>query len=191
MYLTARDHLFRAVLQNRHKVKFPVHSQHDFRWIAGLGVLVVLCIVIAVARTVTFVPALVISSDKGTVLRRIPLEEGTFIHHFIHSVHKTPVDEYFEVHGTSLDLTEVRFDTYGVGMPSDEGEGFSLRDGRFSVKLHRSFSRLPIRVSFLPDHGIIAGGRLLAFSEMVPSESAIILSAGRIPIFRLGRISPK
>lgn len=147
--------------------------------------------VFVLAQTVAVVPALVITSEKGTVLRRIPLEDGIFIHHFVHSVHKTPVDEYFEVHGTSLDLTEVRYDTYGVGMPSDEGEAFSLKDGRFSVKLHRSFSRLPIRVSFLPDHGIIAGGRLHAFSEMVPPGSAIILSAERIPIFRIGRISPK
>ncbi len=156
-----------------------------------IGVLVIVSVVFFVAKTVVVVPALIIRNESGAILHRIPLEEGTFIHHFIHSVHKTAVDEYFEVHGMNLNLVEVRYDTYGVGMPSEEGEGFALVGGRFSVKLHRTFSRIPIRVSFLPEHGIIVKGSLHAFSDMVPPESAIILSAGRIPIFCKGRISPK
>jgi len=101
------------------------------------------------------------------------------------------VDEYFEVHGTTLELTKVKYDTYGVGMPSDGGEGFSIEDGRFVVFMHRTFSSIPIGVSIVPDHGVIIGETLLPFTRWVPQESAITLSAGRMLTFQNGRISPK
>ena len=152
---------------------------------------VVILALLAFALSVRIVPALVIKDSKGATIVRLPLYDGQFIHHFIHSVHKTPVDEYFEVHGTTLELTKVKYDTYGVGMPSDGGEGFSIEDGRFVVFMHRTFSSIPIGVSIVPDHGVIIGETLLPFTRWVPQESAITLSAGRMLTFQNGRISPK
>jgi len=96
---------------------------------------VVILALLAFALSVRFVPALVIKDSKGATIVRLPLYDGQFIHHFIHSVHTTPVDEYFEVHGTTLELTKVKYDTYGVGMPSDGGEGFSIEE-RPLCRLH-------------------------------------------------------
>lgn len=155
--------------------------------IAGL---VAVAAILGLALNLAIVPALIIEDSRGATLARIPLPDGKFIHHYIHSVHKTPVDEYFEVHGKDLELTKVKYDTYGVGMPSDGGEGFSEENGRFVVILHRTFSRIPIRVSIVPDHGVIVGDTLLPFTRWVPMETAITLSAGRMLIFRNGRNSP-
>ena len=157
------------------------------------GIVILAGVVIAVAililaLNIRLVSALVIKNNKGTTIVRIPLSDGQFIHHFIHSVHKTPVDEYFEVHGKNLELTKVKYDTYGVGMPSDGGEGFTIEDGRFVVTMHRTFSSISLRVSIVPDHGVIVGGTLLPFTRWVPQESAITLSAGRMLIFHNGRI---
>ncbi len=147
--------------------------------------------IIILVLNLQIVPALIIKNSTGTIIAELPLYDGTFIHHFIHSVHKTPVDEYFEVRGKTLELTKVKYDTYGVGMPSDGGEGFTLENGRFVVILHRAFSSIPIRVSIVPDHGIVVGGTFLPFTRWVPKESAITLSARRMLIFHNRRISPK
>ncbi len=160
-------------------------------WAAIIAGLVAIAAILVLVLNVKIVPALIIQDSKGTTIVRLPLYDGQFIHHYIHSVHKTPVDEYFEVHGKTLELTKVKYDTYGVGMPSDGGEGFSEENGRFVVILHRTFSIIPIRVSIVPDHGVIVGGTLLPFTTWVPMESAIKLSAGRMLIFRNGRNSPK
>jgi hypothetical protein len=156
-----------------------------------LGTAIAGAALLAFLFNVRLVSALIIKDSTGAIIVRLPLQDGQFVHHYIHSIHKTPVDEYFEVHGFSLNLTKVKYDTYGVGMPSDAGEGFSIENGRFVVVLHRSFSSIPIRVSIVPDHGVIIGGTLFPFTRWVPQESAITLSAGRMLIFRNGRISPK
>ena len=147
--------------------------------------------ILILALNIRLVPALVIKDSKGATIARLPLYDGQFVHHFIHSVHKTPVDEYFEVHGKTLELTKVKYDTYGVGMPSDGGEGFAIEDGRFVVTMHRTFSSISIRVSIVPDHGVIIGGTLIPFTRWVPQESAITLSAGRMLIFHKWEDSAK
>jgi len=156
--------------------------------IAGL---LAIAAILVILLNLEIVPALIIKDSRGSTIVRLPLYDGQFIHHYIHSVHKTPVDEYFEVRGKDLELTKVKYDTYGVGMPSDGGEGFSEENGRFVVILHRTFSSIPIRVSIVPDHGVIVSGTLLPFTKWVPMETAITLSAGRILLFRNGRNSPK
>jgi hypothetical protein len=156
-----------------------------------LSAVIAIVAILVLVFNIRLVPALVIKNSTGATIARLPLYDGRFIHHFIHSVHKTPVDEYFEVHGTNLELTKVKYDTYGVGMPSDGGEAFTIENGRFVVTMHRSFLNIPIRVSIVPDHGVIVGGTLFPFTQWVPQESAITLSAGRMLIFHNGRLSPK
>lgn len=124
------------------------------------------------------IPAIILLDERGARLARIALEDSRFVHRYMHSIHKTPVDEEFYVEGDSLELIRLRYDTYGVGMPSDSGDGFRIEDGRFVVDLHRSFKRLDIRVSHLPGHGIVANGDFLPFTTWVEPESVIVLKAG-------------
>lgn len=156
-----------------------------------LGGTIAIAALLACALGFRLVPALVIKDSKERTVVKLPLFDGRFVHHFIHSVHKRPVDEYFEVHEKTLELEKVKYDTYGVGMPSDGGEAFTIEKGRFVVTMHRSFSTIPIRVSTVPDHGIVIEGTLFPFTQWVAPESALTLSAGRMLIFQYGRISPK
>jgi len=66
---------------------------------------------------------LVLSSPTGKVLGVLPLPHGRFVHRYIHSVHKSAVDEYFEVRLSTLHLYELRYDQTSVGMPSDAEGG--------------------------------------------------------------------
>lgn len=120
---------------------------------------------------------LVLSSPSGTVLGVLPLPHGRFVHTYIHSVHKSPVDEYFEVEGSVLHLYELRYEQTSVGMPSDEEGGYRLENGRFILTMDRSFSRIPIMVSPLPGHGIVVDGRFYPFTLWVRREDPIVLTA--------------
>lgn len=139
--------------------------------------------IIAVLINVSTLPALLIYDAKGEKLAELPLEHGGFIHHYIHSIHKTPVDEEFTVSGPSLELVRVRYDSYGVGMPSDGGEAFRIEDNRFVVDMQRSFTHLDISVSHLADHGVSIDGSFYPFTQWVPKESSITLKAGKKVLF--------
>jgi len=156
-----------------------------------LGCLILIIALSAIAMNLRFVPVLIIKNGEDKVVARLPLHDGQFIHHYIHSIHKTAVDEYFHIKGRNLELFQVKYDTYGVGMPSDGGEAFAIEDGRFVVKMHRTFFDIPILVSIVPQHGVIVEDELFLFTQWVLPESRITLSAGRMLIFYNGRSSPK
>ncbi|HOD58572.1 MAG TPA: DUF1850 domain-containing protein [Rectinema sp.] len=156
-----------------------------------LGCLILVVALSVIAMRLRIVPVLIIKNSQNKTVARLPLYDGQFIHHYIHSIHKTAVDEYFQIKGRNLELFQVKYDTYGVGMPSDGGEAFAIEDGRFVVKMHRTFFDIPILVSIVPQHGVIVEDELFLFTQWVLPESRITLSAGRMLIFYNGRSSPK
>jgi len=156
-----------------------------------LGCLILIIALSVIAMNLRIVSVLILKNGQNKTVARLPLYDGQFIHHYIHSVHKTAVDEYFQIKGRNLELFQVKYDTYGVGMPSDGGEAFTIEGGRFVVKMHRTFSNIPIRVSIVPQHGVIVENELLPFTMWMLPESEVILSAGRMLIFYNGRSSPK
>ena len=121
---------------------------------------------------------LTIKDANGMSVRHLGLQDGRFVHRFTHSVHMTPVDEEFIISNGFLVLQRLRYDSYGVGMPTDGGESFRIEDNRFVIDMERSFERIDIRVSHLPGHGIEIGGIFYSFLEFAPSESLITLEAG-------------
>jgi len=150
-----------------------------------------LLVAAVLAALVSVIPSLLLFDGDGQKLAELPLAGGGFVHRYIHSIHKTPVDEEFIVSGEKLELVRLRYDTYGVGMPSDGGEAFRIEDGRFVIDMSRSFARLDIRVSHLPGHGLLIDGNFHPFTEWVPEESLITLKAGRrITIFSRRKAHP-
>lgn len=144
-----------------------------------------------VATSISVLPAIVLFDGGGRKIATLSLEDGRFVHRYIHSIHKTPVDEEFKVSGTTLELERVRYDSYGVGMPSDGGDAFRIEDNRFVVDMSRSFKRLDIRVSHLPGHGLIMDGVFHPFTEWVPAEALITLRAGKkVSIFARRKAHP-
>jgi hypothetical protein len=137
-----------------------------------------------IALSITALPAIEVFNDQGKKIASIPVSDGRFAHHYIHSIHKTPVDEEFEIHGKTLELVRLRYDTYGVGMPSDGGEAFHIEDNRFVVDMTRKFERIDIRVSPIAGHGLVIGGVLHPFTDWVPVESLVTIRAGtRLSMF--------
>lgn len=135
------------------------------------------------------IPSLSIYDEHGKLLKKMLLPDDEFVYHYIHSIHKTPVDEVFIVKNGELILTQVKYDSYGVGMPTDEGDGFTLQDGRFIVNLRRMFKKIDLRVSPVPDHGIIIGDTLYRFTDWANIEDLLVLKPSVSYSIRFGRSS--
>jgi hypothetical protein len=147
--------------------------------------ILVIAILLAAGFTVLFHPVpeaqLVITAKDGRRLAALPLIEGRFDHVFIHSIHLTPVEERFVVEadakgGTDLRLFELRYQSLGVGMPSDAEGGFRLENGRFILTMNRVFKKIPVMVSVVPGHGVTVGQVFHPFTEWVESEDLIFLT---------------
>jgi hypothetical protein len=135
--------------------------------------------------------SLVLSDGRGRVLARIPLAEGRFDHVFIHSFHLSPVEERFKVEdsgdGPILRLYELRYENSGTGMPTEAEGGFRLEGGKFILAMDRQFKKIPIRVSILEGHGIVAGGVFHPFREWVGPEGLIVLTGRTARAIRFRR----
>lgn len=136
------------------------------------------------------IPVLVIRNGQGKTLTRIVCRDGTFIHRYVHSVHLSDVDEEYTIEGDgSLRLTATRFDTLGVGIPYDAEGGFSQEGNRFVLRMDRRYRSLPIRVSPIPGHVVVAGGRVYPLSTWIAPEELAILEARMIP--RIGVLASR
>jgi len=123
-----------------------------------------------------------ITDRDSRVVAEIPLKDGRFDHVYLHSIHLTPVVERFRVlagptGSPTMHLYELVYESYGVGMPSDMEDGFSLVDGKFILKMSRDFAVIPLMVSTVDGHGIVADGHFFAFSDWVPKETLLFLAA--------------
>ncbi|MCX7026640.1 MAG: DUF1850 domain-containing protein [Spirochaetes bacterium] len=125
---------------------------------------------------------LTITDRESRTIAEIPLQHGRFDHVFVHSIHLTPVVERFEVTLSSdrlavLHLFELDYESCGLGMPSDTENGFSLVDGKFILEMSRDFVVIPLMVSVVAGHGIVADGHFYPFTDWVPQETLLFLTA--------------
>jgi hypothetical protein len=123
-----------------------------------------------------------ISDRESRVIAEIPLQKGRFDHVFVHSIHLTPVVERFEVIINNeglpiLHLFELVYESAGMGMPSDTENGYHLVDGKFILDMSRDFAVIPVMVSVVAGHGIVANGRFLPFTDLVPMGTLLFLAA--------------
>ena len=134
-------------------------------------------------------PELVLRDSRGHTLGKIRLPDGHFSHVFVHSFHLTPVEERFMIEpkglsGARMRLYELRYQSPGVGMPADAEGGYRLENGFFVLSMDRVFDTIPVLVSIVPGHGIVAGGSLRPFRDWAAPEEALRLSARMAIVFR-------
>jgi hypothetical protein len=128
----------------------------------------------------------------GSTLAVLPLPDGRFDHVYVHSVHRTPVVEKFRTEGAEdpprLHLHELRYQSQGVGMPSDAEGGFRLEGDTFVLAMDRSFDRIPVMVSPVEGHGLVIQGAFIPFVMYQPPGRRITLSLRTSRHIRLRRI---
>jgi len=136
-------------------------------------------------------PELLLSVGDRAPVASFPLAHGRFEHVFTHSVHKTPVREFFTVEARGeklvLHLYELRYQSQGVGMPADAEGGYRLEGDTFVLAMDRSFQELPIMVSPVAGHGLVTGGSFTPFTKYQQSGQRLVLSARMTRHIRLWR----
>lgn len=134
--------------------------------------------VLLVAFDILSAPALLLHAD-GTklVLMRQIRDAEPFTIHFIHSVQKTPVEEFLTAHADGhFHLTGTRYQSHGVGLPFLPEEGTFRQEGEYFVlDMERDYSTLSLRTGLGTELTIEADGERIPVYEMYPVGTRIDL----------------
>ena len=131
-----------------------------------------------VAFDIVSAPALLMQADgTKTVLVRQIRDEVPLTIHFIHSVQKTPVEEFLTAHADGhFHLTGTRYQSHGVGLPFLPEEGTFRQEGDYFVlDMDRDYSELSLRTGVGTELVIEAGGARVPVYEMYPVGTRIDL----------------
>ena len=133
---------------------------------------------VLVAFDILSTPALFLQADgQKTVLVRQLRDEVSLTVHFIHSVQKTPVEEFLTAYADGhFHLTGTRYQSYGVGLPFLPEEGTFRREGDYFVlDMDRDYPALSLRTGVGTQLTIEAGGTRVPAYEMYPVGTRIDL----------------
>ena len=134
-----------------------------------------------------FCPRLVVSSDEK-ILFSVPAEKGlAFSTRFIHSVQKTPVEEYFTVNERidGVVLHSTRYQSFGVGLPFLSTDGNFKRDGDWFVMegMERKLSSVVLRPGVGTELTLRIKDKIFPLYEMVPLGTPITVQV--VPRYKI------
>lgn len=151
---------------------------------------VIILVAICIASSLPFYSVLSFEKeDTGEILAYAKLSDGEIFHiHFIHSIHKTPVIETYEIHDKTIVQQQIIYEEFAVGMPSNvEGEGtFVMQDGHYMiVDMNRAFPYLDLRIAqIMPNHEVILRNKTIPLSEISPPGSWIHIQVRTINLWQ-------
>ena len=134
--------------------------------------------VLLVALDILSAPALFLQADgKKIVLARQIRDEVPFTIHFIHSVQKTPVEEFLTAHADGhFHLSGTRYQSHGVGLPFLPEEGAFRQEGDYFVlDMERDYAELSLRTGVGTELTITVGDQIIPTYEMYPVGTRIDL----------------
>ena len=141
--------------------------------------LIALCAaVVLVAFDILSAPALFLQADEQkTILVRQIRDEVPLTIHFIHSVQKTPVEEFLTAHADGhFHLTGTRYQSHGVGLPFLPEEGTFRQEGEYFVlDMDRDYNELSLRTGVGTQLTIEADGARIPVYEMYPVGTRVDL----------------
>ncbi|WP_052475970.1 DUF1850 domain-containing protein [Cohnella kolymensis] len=136
------------------------------------------------------VPALTIRQLPGNrVVYQIPMHtDGKFKLIYIHSIHRTPVEERYHINAErKIVVDAVVFDTYGVGMPSSlaEGETLRLENGKMITEnMNRVVGTFDLRIGqVIANHTLYVNDKVIPLSQISAPGSAVRFEVDRLNLF--------
>ncbi|WP_010097724.1 DUF1850 domain-containing protein [Ornithinibacillus scapharcae] len=112
---------------------------------------------------------------------------------FTHSIHLTDVVEVYDILSDgSIRQTEIVFEEYGIGMPSDalEGENLVIKDGKKHIKnMNRVFPYINLRNGkVVPRHRLIWGGHneyMVWFKDYFEPGARLTIKMDKLSLWQL------
>ncbi|WP_276261390.1 DUF1850 domain-containing protein [Haloglomus litoreum] len=125
-------------------------------------------------------------ADSGAALLTVDVHEGSNVTlAYTHSVEKTPVRDIYTVTGTALDNTEMRFRSYGWGLPAREA--VRLEDGWFVFDPDRRYEAFNLQPAAVAGHRLYVDGE--PYDLVARSDDPVRISIERRPV--LGGHTPQ
>jgi hypothetical protein len=167
------------------KVSQAVKGRTTFRLFTFLAVV----LVIAICTYIPFFTVLVVKdTETSQLLWSQPIKNGgSFAIRWIHSIHRTPVVEYYQVKDGRVVLTEMTFEDYGIGMESElaPGEKLMTENGTFRiVNMNRVFPALHLFIGQVrANHTLLFQGKEIPLGTVDKPGSAITIQVEQQTIF--------
>ncbi|WP_408008704.1 DUF1850 domain-containing protein [Pseudalkalibacillus sp. A8] len=131
-----------------------------------IGLILIVFIPYGNVLTITF-------ENTGNVMAYVNVDKDTRFHiKYIHSVHRTPVKETYEINDKKeIVQTELEYENFAIGMPSNATgeEKFIEKDGTYYItNMNRIFPAIDIRIG-----RVIANHTLVMDQEEFPLDQAV------------------
>ncbi len=149
------------------------------------SITIILFLIIIVTTFYPYKDVLIIADGYTKELIQIyQLPNKKFEINYIHSVHKTPVREFYQVENKKIKLYKVEFENYGVGMPADlaEGEKIDLSNGKIIItNMNHNYTKIDLRTGqLIANHQLLINNNIIFFSKIVQPGSWITLTTKKI-----------
>ncbi|HZG15638.1 MAG TPA: DUF1850 domain-containing protein [Candidatus Bathyarchaeia archaeon] len=126
-------------------------------------------------------PSLVIRDTRSQqIVWSHPIKDGdSFAIRWIHSIHGTPIVEYYLINQQQIQLHEMTFKEYGIGMESQlaPGEQLLIENGDFRVvNMNRLFPALHLFIGQVrANHTLLFQGKEIPFRTLDKPGSAVTI----------------
>jgi hypothetical protein len=143
-----------------------------------------LLVLLAVCLGLTTIPLFTVLVIRDTETNQIVWsgsvsEDTPFAIRWTHSIHRSPVVEYYRVQGKQIRLYEMSFKDYGIGMSSElaPGEKLVTRDGAFHVEnMNHVFPALRLFIGQVrANHTLLFDGKEIPLASVDAPGKAITI----------------
>ena len=154
-------------------------------------VYLVVIILIITALNIPILERLTITNEKsGFVVFQDGVEKyKEFYVSFIHSVNKTPVNEYYSISKDKLILEKATFYSYGAGMPEAGeygGDEPILVDKQIQLNnIHKEFEKFTYYAGTYANHSLNIENHKILFSQFVKPQTPVTFEVKKISIITL------
>ena len=171
----------------KHVEKQTGALRRPFLALAARGKILALAAVLAGALWCSARPVVAVVGDGG-LIASCPADAGTELStRFIHSVQKTPVEEFFAVNDArdGFVLLRTRYQSFGVGLPFLPTDGSFRREGDAFVMdgMNRPMPEIQFRPGLSTDLKITLPEEEILFEDRVPIGSLVRVAI--LPRWRL------
>jgi hypothetical protein len=130
------------------------------------------------------VPTLTLSvTATDQIIYERALSVGSpFAIRYIHSIHRTPVEEWFHIDSENqIILDRVIYESLGVGNPTtiEEGQTLRLLDGKLIIEgMNRVLGRFVLATGqVIADHRLIIEGEEIPLADLCPPGTSVLIEA--------------
>ena len=152
------------------------NKKNEFIRIVIISFIIVASIMFVLGSSYTKAKVLVIKNNTSNTIMEFYLPNKRFSLGYIHSVMKTPAEEFFFVNeANEIVLEKTVYESFGVGLPFlSNPEDFKISDGKFILYTNKKYNDLNMIISPIPEHWLRIDDKKYELMELLKSPDCSI-----------------